>query len=160
VPVRSAEWKKLLSEKWCLPHSHVLDPLVRWRNTCALNWRKQKGKSVCLVTEETKKDAARVLNQAMRKHHSLCVREEAKILESSMKSNYTKPAWDELREFNLDLHNKHRVQKITRLKFADGVVSKSEAEDLQVFKEHIEKLFKMPHADETVLNLMDQRAEL
>jgi len=85
---------------------------------------------VCLVTEETKKDAVRVLNQAMRKYHSLYIREEAKILESSMKSNYTKPAWDELREFNLDLHNKHRVQKITRLKFANGVVSKSEAEDL------------------------------
>jgi hypothetical protein len=152
--------RKKLSKKWCLPRSHVLDPLVRWRNACALNWRKQKGKPVCLVTEETKKDAVRVLNQAMREHHPLCVREEAKILESPMKSNYTKPAWDKLREFNLDLHNKHRAQKITRLKFANGVVSKSEAEDLQVFEEHVEKLFKMPRADGTVLNLVDQRAEL
>jgi hypothetical protein len=125
-----------------------------------MNWRKQKGKSVCLVTEETKKDAVRVLNREMRKHHSLHIRDEANILESPMKSNYIKPAWDELREFNLDLHNKHRAQKITRLKFANGVVSKSEAEDLQVFKEHIEKLFKTPRADETVLDLVDQRAEL
>ena len=77
-----------------------------------------------------------------------------------MNSNWTRPAWEKLTEFRKDFGNKQKVKKVTRLKFSNGAASKSVAEDLQVFKAHIEDLFKLPTYDETVLDLLDERPEL
>jgi hypothetical protein len=46
------------------------------------------------------------------------------------------------------------------MKFANGVVAASAAEDCAVFKAHIEKLFQLPIFDEGVKELMDQRPVL
>jgi hypothetical protein len=46
------------------------------------------------------------------------------------------------------------------LKFSSVIASKSVAEDLQAFKAHIKKLFRLPTYDETVLGLLDGRVEL
>ena len=88
------------------------------------------------------------------------VREEAARVEKSMNSNWTVPVWEKLAEFKQDLGRKHEVHEVIRLKFSSVIASKSVAEDLQAFKAHIKKLFRLPTYDETVLGLLDERVEL
>jgi hypothetical protein len=152
--------KEKKHKHWYKPYAHILNPRVRWRNTCMGNWNKQQGRSALLVTEVEKQDAVRACNQQMRKHRALHIVQEALAVEKAMNSNWTKPAWEKLIQFRQDFGNKQKVKKVTRLKFSNGNVSKSVAEDLQAFKSHIENLFKLPTHDETALELLDRRPEL
>ena len=79
--------RKKRSKHWYVPFSNILDPHVRWRNTCLGNWHKQQNTSVLLVTEEEKRIAVRTCNQHMRKYRALHIREEATRVEKAMKSN-------------------------------------------------------------------------